>query len=107
MTVAQWPAYLLRGVPPSLRDALSDRALRDDLSLADIIRQALCQHYRMDCDPASYGYQPGLDTGGDVILVRLQPELWKKIKKETRSRYGATRKLILQTLTDYLEVQPR
>jgi hypothetical protein len=105
MSAAKWPAYLLRGVNPHLRNQLSDQAAADDVSLADVIRQALCQHYGLDCDPASNGYQPTLDTGGDVILVRLQPELWVAMKKETRSRYGATRQLILETLTNYLEAE--
>ena len=103
MAAAKWPAYLLRGVPPLLRDQLSEQAAADDVSLADVIRQALCLHYDMDCDPASNGYQSALDTGGDVILVRLQPELWVAMKKETRSRYGETRKFILETLTHYLK----
>lgn len=105
MTVKQWPAYLLRGIPPSLRDQLSGQAAADDVSLADVIRQALCRRYDLECEPASFGYQPDLDSGGDVILVRLQPELWKLMKRETRSRYGAFRQLILQTLTDYLKEQ--
>lgn len=103
MTVAQWPAYLLRGIPPSLRDALSDRALHDNVSLADVVRQALCYRYEMDCDYASTGYQPDLDTGNDFLIVRVQPEVWRQVKKETRSRYGAFRQLILESLTDYLE----
>lgn len=102
MTVAQWPAYLLRGVPADTREQMTARALRDDISLADVVRQALCHHYQMDCDPASFGYQAQLDTGGDIILIRLQPDLWALMKKETRSRYGAFRQLILESLTDYL-----
>lgn len=103
MTVAQWPAYLLRGVPADTRALLSEQAEADDHSLADVIRQALCHHYHMDCDPASFGYQPGLDTGGEVILIRIQPEVWKLMKKETRGRYGETRKLILTCIDNYLE----
>jgi hypothetical protein len=103
MTVAQWPAYLLRGVPHDLRTQLSERADTDDVSLADVIRQALCWHYDMDCDYQSFRYQPKLDGGGDVILIRLQPKLWAAMKKETRARYGAFRQLILEALTEYLE----
>ena len=103
MTVTQWPAYLLRSVPADTRALLSARAEQDDMSLADVVRQALCARYRMDCDKASNGYQPELDTGNPVLIVRLQPEVWRLMKKETRGRYGETRKLILESLTDYLE----
>lgn len=103
MAVSDWPAYLLRNIPHDLRETLSEQAEADDVSLADVIRQALCQRYDMECEPASYGYQPTLDSGADIILIRLQPEVFKLIRKETRGRYGETRRLILETLTDYLE----
>lgn len=102
MAVTDWPAYLLRGVPADTRAALSEQAEADDISLADVIRQALCHRYRMDCDHASFGYQPTLDSGGDVILIRLQPEVWKLVKKETRGKYGQTKALILESIDDYL-----
>ena len=103
MAVSDWPSYLLRGVPADTRALLSEQAAADDVSLADVVRAALCRRYHVDCDNASFGYQPTLDSGGDVILIRLQPEVWKLMKKETRGRYGETKKLILQAIDDYLE----
>lgn len=103
MAVAQWPAYLLRGIPADTRALLSEQAEADDVSLADVVRQALCHHYRIDCPPVSHSYQADLDSGSDVLIVRIQPEVWKKMKRETRGRYGEFRKLILQSLDDYLE----
>lgn len=103
MTVTDWPSYLIRQIPPHTREAMTDRALRDDISLADVVRQALCHHYRLDCDPASFGYQPDTDTGNTFLLVRLQPDVFKRMKKETRGKYGATKTLIFQALDDYLE----
>jgi len=103
MTVSDWPAYLLRGIPSHLREDMTARAAYDDVSLADVVRQALCHHYELDCDPASFGYQAELDTSSDMLLVRLQPDLWKLMQKETRRKYGATKTLILESLTDYLE----
>lgn len=103
MTVSDWPAYLLRNIPADTREAMTARALRDDTSLADVVRQALCAHYQMECDPASFRYQAQLDTGGDTILIRVQPDVWKMMKKETRAKYGAFRQLILQSLSDYLK----
>ena len=109
MTVADWPAYLLRGVPADTRGLLSARAAPDDVSLADVVRQALCARYGLECEPASFGYQPELDTSGNTILVRLPPDVWAKLKREagatrtTSARYGHTKRLILQALNDYLE----
>jgi predicted HicB family RNase H-like nuclease len=103
VTVTQWPSYLLRGVPADTRALLSEQAQADDISLGDVVRQALCHHYNMDCDTVSFGYQPELDTDGDVLLVRIQPEVWRKMKRETRAKYGATKALILQCIDDYLE----
>lgn len=103
MPVTNWPAYLLRGIPPQTRDLLSEQAEADDTSLADVVRAALCRRYRIDCDTQSFGYQPATDTSGDVLLVRIQPEIWKKMKKETRGRYGETKRLILSAIDDYLE----
>ena len=107
-TVTNWPSYLLRGIPGNTRAMLSMRAEHDDISLADVVRQALCARYRMDCDEASFGYQPALDTGGDVLLIRFRPDVWKRIKKEagasrtTTARYGETKRIILSAIDDYL-----
>ena len=104
MTVAEWPSYVLRGIPAETRGLMTARAAEDDCSLADVIRQALCARYELDCDPASFGYQHDLDTGNDTLLVRVQPAVFRKMKRETRGRYGATKTLVFQALNDYLEV---
>ena len=72
MSVTDWPSYLLRQIPADTRALLSEQAEADDVSLSDVIRQALCHRYRMDCDPESFGYQPATDSGSDVILIRIQ-----------------------------------
>lgn len=102
MTVTNWPSYLLRRIPADTRTALSERAEQDDVSLADIVRQALCHHYKKDCDHASFHYQAALDNNGDILLVRIQPEIWRLIKKETRGKYGETKRLILSAIDNYL-----
>ncbi len=109
MAVTDWPAYVLRGVPASTRALLSEQAEADDVSLADVVRQALCARYQMDCDNASFGYQPALDSGNEIILVRIQPEVWRQLKKEagatrtTTAKYGRTKQIILSAIDTYLE----
>ena len=108
MTVTDWPSYLLRGVPADTRALLSEQAEADDVSLSDVVRAALCRRYQLECDPASFSYQPALDSGNDVILIRMQPEVWRALKKEagmsrtTPARYGETKKIILSAIDDYL-----
>lgn len=103
MTVSDWPSYIIRGIPADTRALLSHRSEQGDVSLADVVRLALCHRYQLDCDPASFRYQAHLDSGNDTILVRIQPEVWAAMKKETRGRYGETKKLILESLNTYLE----
>ncbi len=103
MPVLNWPSYLLRGVPADTRAAISEQAQADDVSLADVIRLALCARYNLECERVSFGYQHQLDTGNDVIIVRIQPEVWALMKKETRNKYGEKRKLILESIDAYLE----
>jgi hypothetical protein len=103
MTVAEWPSYLIRRIPADTRARMTERAVADDMSLADVVRQALCARYRMECDPASYGYQADLDSSGDMLLVRLQPDVWAAMRQETEARYGATKRLVLESIDDYLE----
>jgi hypothetical protein len=102
--VKNWPAYLLNNIPPTTTQGLIQEAVDRDLSVNDVIRQALCKRYGLDCEPESMTHVAGLYKGGS-ILIRLQPELYKAIKKETRNQYGAVRALILDTLADYLEAQ--
>ncbi len=100
-TVAQWPSYLLRSIPPDTRAAMSARAEADDVSLVDVVRLALCARYRADCDPA-------FDTNNDILLIRVQPAVWKALKREagasrtTPARYGLTKQIILSAIDDYL-----
>lgn len=103
VSVKTWPSYLLKGIPQEIRTALILEAVDRDLSVNDVIRDALCKRYGLDCDPESTMHVAGRYLGGDVLLLRLQPELYKEIKKETRNRYGAVRTLILDTLTEHLE----
>ena len=103
MPVKNWPSYLLRGVPPRSRALLSARAEDEDMSVADVIRGILCRHYRLDCPTVSSRYEPARDHGGGTLTLRLQPELWMLLKKDTRGRYGEMRRLILTILEDTLE----
>lgn len=103
VAVTDWPAYLLNGVPPRQRALLSQMAQEQDVSVSDVVRGILCKHYGFDCDPVSFKYDADRDQQGDRLLLRLQPELIRAMRKETAGRYGAFRALIQQILDDTLE----
>ena len=109
MTVSDWPSYLLRGVPADTRALLSARAEADDVSLVDVVRAALCARYQLDCDPVSFRFQDILESTSGDLLIRVQPDVWRKLKREagltrtTPAKYGATKRLVMEALTDYLE----
>lgn len=103
VAVTDWPAYLLGGVPPQQRALLSAMAEHEDVSVSDVVRGILCRHYGLDCEPVSFKYDGDRDRQGERLLLRLQPELWRKMKKDTKGRYGAFRALIQQILDDTLE----
>lgn len=103
VAVTDWPAYLLNDVPPHQRALLSAMAEHEDVSVSDVVRGILCAHYGLECEPVSFKYDGDRDRQGERLLLRLQPELWRKLKKDTKGRYGAFRALIQQILDDTLE----
>jgi hypothetical protein len=91
VSVSEWPSYLLKRVPEDLRISLSDEAKARDYSLADLIREILCSHYGLECErrrnpkrtiPIGYGEHGNRDILSPTLLLKLQPELWEKIKAD-------------------------
>ncbi|SRR5260221_9146524 len=96
--VSAWPTYLLKGVPESERRHLTSSAAAQNISISDVVRRILCDHYRMVCPPESYGYDPARDDGALTILLRLQPRLARALDRE-KARTGRTkRRIILDTI---------
>lgn len=94
----EWHRYLLKRIPPELRDSLQASAQDADLSVADVIRDILCQHYRQDCPPISRAYPGTLKPGTDQMLLRLQPELWRAIRDDQKISERPFRSLIIEAL---------
>lgn len=101
MTVTDWPSYLLTNIPPDLRMALSAQAERDDTSVSDTIRAILCQHYSLECPPVSHGYQAGRDTHSPNRLLRVQPALFKAVKRDAKRQRHTMRHIILSILEEH------
>ena len=98
MSVRDWPTYLLRDIPPGTRLALEIEAGAEDRSMIEIIREILCAHYELDCEPVlATARPPKPKPSTDTMILRLQPELWQAIRQEAdqqESRYGATDRII-------------
>ena len=107
-SVRSWPAYVLHrkgGIPEPLRAAISADAAEQNLSLADTIRGILCAHYALDCPPRGSGYDSDRDGGAQMMVLRLQPALFKALNRDAKKRKQSLRSLILTALeAHYLEV---
>src|SRR5512145_2816786 len=95
---SEWHRYLLKGVRPELRDSLSATARDRDLSVADVMRELLCQHYQLDCPPISRAYPGTLKPGTSTMILRLQPELWRAIQNHQKISERPYRELIIEAL---------
>ncbi len=95
MSVRSWPTYLLRDIPEETRTALEADALTEEKSLAECIREALCSHYELDCEPVeAIGRPPAPKKGVTTMVLRLQPALWEAIKADAGwadTHYGSPR----------------
>ena len=83
MPVREWPTYLLRDIPEATRAALEEDAELNGVSLAETMREILCAHYALDCEPVeTFGRPPAYTVGTDTMILRVQPELFKAIKED-------------------------
>lgn len=104
MSVRSWPTYLLRDIPEATRTALEEDAEREERSLIEIIREILCSHYGLDCEPVTAAGRSKFTDGTNTMLLRLQPELWEAIRRDIAAEdilYGAPHKIIHGILSAY------
>jgi len=101
MSVRSWPTYLLRDIPDEIRAAIEADAETEERSMAEIIREILCGHYELNCDPVeAFGPAPKL-PGTNTMVLRVQPEVFSAVKADAarmESQYGAMRKVIFSIL---------
>jgi predicted HicB family RNase H-like nuclease len=93
-------------MPRKLRKQISKDAARQKKSIADTIRHILCAHYGLDCPPLSqiWGgrsrYNRERDEGNQMLLVRMQPELFALMKLDAAESDRTLRDIIIETLED-------
>jgi len=91
-----WPTYLLKNIPLQIRQGI-ERDAGDD-SMAEVIRGILCEHYALDCEPVVARNKFLRVNGTDTMVLRLQPELWEKIKADALTARTTHRAVILEAL---------
>lgn len=95
--LSDWPTYLLKNIPPEVRTGIEqDEHLEG--SMAEVIRRILCAHYDLDCEFVVARNKFIRVAGTDTMVLRLQPELWKQIKWESKRREVTTRTVIIDAL---------
>lgn len=101
--VSSWPAYLLKNIPEYERRCLSGAAAAHNISVSDVVRSVLCERYRLDCPPESYGYAAARDTAATTILLRLQPKLARALERERERTGKPKRRIILEAITSHYQ----
>ena len=94
-----WPTYLLKNIPSKMRSQIEHEAGAGAMS--EVIRRILCAHYSLDCDPVLTRNKFLRVNGTETMVLRLQPELFKEIRKEARRRQKPTRTIIIEALENH------
>jgi hypothetical protein len=93
--VAKWPSYLFAGIPDDLSQRISQEAFERNMSLNEVVRQAVCAHYGARCTEMASGYR---DPSRDTLYLRFPPHVWKRMNADTAGVYGGKKKLIISIL---------
>lgn len=94
----KWTYFLLRRTGFDLQIEMRAAAQAEDVSLAEIIRSALCEHYELDCfSPAQPRREDAWDAT-DTILLRLEAKLMRAIRVDAANSGKTMRACILDIL---------
>ena len=94
--LSDWPTYLLKNIPAEVRRGIEEDAGAG--SMSEVIRGILCAHYELDCEPVLTRNKFLKVDGTETMVLRLQPELWKAIRREGKRRKIPTRSVIIEAL---------
>lgn len=104
MTVTTWPSYLLNRIPLPLRERMSAEAEENQMSVADVVRSALCEYYGLECDLRSSTYFPrGLSSS---MVLRLQPEIFQALADQSARSGHSIRRIVLDVLHAHYGMTP-
>ena len=93
-------------MPSTLKRRLAREVARRESTLNDIAVELLAERYGVAFEPSGRkGNVPG-DTG--VVLLRVPPELKKRLDAAARERKSSTNKVIVEALTErFGSISPR
>ncbi len=105
--MAEGHTYILN-LPPHLRNLLVDDAHSTARSMNEVIKQALCFHYGMDCPEISRGRRK-FDASATVglIPVRVSEELFDRVRKEAAWTARSMRQVIVDVLESSYELKAK
>lgn len=97
MSVRRWPSYLITRLPDALREAIEADAEESYTSMSEVMRQILCAHYELRCESVDRfgGPKP---QGSDRFVLRVQPELFRAIKRDAEKSGTVMRTLMIDVL---------
>lgn len=91
--------FLVRRMSDQLREALEAESKARDISLQDVMREILCAHYELDCEPVGPGVRKEAEwNGSPTVLLKMQPLLFSAIKKDAADSGESMRSLVLGAL---------
>ena len=99
--LSDWPTYLLKNIPREVREGIELEA--GSGAMAEVVRGILCAHYSLDCDPVLTRNKFLKVNGTETMILRLQPALFKEIRKEARRRKIPTRSVIIEALESHYQ----
>ncbi len=96
--VAERHTYILR-LPPHLRNQLVDDAYNTGRSLNEVMRQALCEHYDMECPDITRG-KKDVDASATVenFSLRVSEELFNEVRVEAQETGRSMGGIIIDAL---------
>lgn len=95
------PSYLITQMSLELRRELSAQAADKNVSLADVVRVTLGEHYGLERRPISPSYIESRDSGSSrTMVLRLDEELFEAIRGDAWRSKRTMRQVILDVLTD-------
>jgi len=86
--VRNWPVYNLHrqgGMPAHIREQIEQESEAENMSMAEVVRRILCAHWQLECEPVEQVNYPRPEKrkGTQMMIVRVQPELFSAIKDES------------------------
>lgn len=92
-----WSYFLVRDIDRRTLRRMKRDARRGGVSLSDLMREILCAHYELKCEPS--GKPSRLEFGARTQLLRIHPELAEAIKEDAAYTGESMASLVREALS--------